>query len=142
MADHVLADRIMDLTLHHSPLPGGATLCVDYKLHTIFDMDDATKVFASGLLIRDIGKDLEQYNCVDTGVFVATRGLMQAIQEIYDQKGDASLTDGVKRLAIQNRMQALDIGDAFWQDVDTPDMLSRARKLIRRHTGNGWLDEQ
>lgn len=130
MADHVLDDRILELTLDHSPRPGGATLCVDYKLSSIFDMDDATKVLEKDGLVLDIGKDLDHYNCIDTGVFVATGGLMESIREVYVRKGDASLTDGVKRLANQARMRVLDIGNAFWQDVDTPEMLAKARDLV------------
>jgi choline kinase len=130
MADHILDDAIMERVRFHQPPEGGATLCVDYKLDTIFDMDDATKVETEGTTIKNIGKELEAFNCVDTGVFVCTRGLMDGIEAVYRQKGDASLSEGVKRLADQGKMEALDIGDSYWQDVDTPDMLTHAEKLL------------
>jgi len=36
----------------------------------------------------------------------------------------------VRRLAASGRMHALDIGDGFWQDVDTPEMMVHATKAL------------
>ena len=131
MADHILDDDIMKLVSNHQPPEGGATLCVDYKLDTIFDIDDATKVLAKDSFIKQIGKNLPKYNCIDTGVFIGTDGLMGAIDRVYKQKGDASLSEGVQFLADRGLMEILDIQDAFWQDVDNLDMLVHAEKLLR-----------
>jgi 1L-myo-inositol 1-phosphate cytidylyltransferase len=131
MADHILHDDIMRHIAYSHPPDGGATLCVDYKLDTIFDMDDATKVYVEKNSIRKIGKHIIRYNCVDTGVFIATDGLMSAINKVYEENGDASLSEGVQLLANQGLMHALDIGDCFWQDVDTPEMLEHAENLLR-----------
>ncbi len=130
MADHILDDGIMRLASSHCPPKDGATLCVDYKLDTIFDMDDATKVLSEGNLIKRIGKELDEYNCVDTGVFIGTIGLMDALDRVCQQKGDTSLSEGVQALSDAGKMQTLDIGSCFWQDVDTPEMLDHAEKLL------------
>jgi len=135
MADHVLGDEVMALAGAHLPEPGGATLLVDSKLATIFDMDDATKVLAGNGRIEKIGKTIEHFNCVDVGVFVCTTALMDAISDVYRKTGDASLSDGVQALASRGKMATLDIGDGFWQDVDTPEMLAHAeRELARRES--------
>jgi choline kinase len=136
MADHVLDDRIMELVKDHSPPADGATLCVDYKIDTIFDIDDATKVFEEQGRITKIGKEIDGYNCIDTGVFIGTDGLFQAIDRIYRENGDASLSEGVQTLADSGKIVALDIVDAFWQDVDTPEMLAHAEKLLRNQIKN------
>lgn len=130
MADHIIDDQIMKLARHHYPPKDGAILCVDYKIDTIFDMDDATKVYAEGDLIKYIGKDLKKYNCIDTGVFIATQGLMEEIAKVYKLKGDVSLTDGVQALAEKGLMKVLDIKTCFWQDVDNDAMLKHAEKLL------------
>jgi choline kinase len=130
MADHILDDEIMRSAKNHQPVEGGATLAVDYKIDSIFDLDDATKVYAEGNRIREIGKTLEVYNCIDTGVFIGTDGLMAAIAAVYREKGDASLSEGVQLLADSGKMGILDIKDAFWQDVDTPEMLAHAQKYL------------
>jgi choline kinase len=131
MADHILDDKIMSMIRTHKPPKGGATLCVDYKLDTIFDMDDATKVQSRGSYISRIGKELTEFNCIDTGVFVGTGGLFDAIEKVYHEKKDASLSEGVQLLADKNLMIALDIKDAFWQDVDNYEMLAHAEDLLR-----------
>jgi choline kinase len=132
MADHIFDDSIMALVRDHHPPAGGATLCVDRKVDTIFDIDDATKVRANDGKLVAIHKQLDDYNCIDTGVFVCTPALMDGIDEVYRETGDASLSDGVARLAASGRMAVLDIGDAFWQDVDTPEMLAHAEDVLRR----------
>lgn len=130
MADHVLGDTLMEKARRHRPPKRGATLLVDYKLDTIFDMDDATKVRVVEGRPEAIGKELDDYNCVDTGVFVATEGLMEALSAVYAAKGDVALSDGVQRLMRERRMQTLDIGPGFWQDVDTPEMLAHAEEML------------
>src|SRR5690606_32944152 len=109
---------------------GAAALLVDYKLGSIFDMDDATKVLAHEGRIASIGKAITEFNCVDTGVFVCTRALLDAIESVYARRGDASLSEGVAALASRGEMFAVDVGDGFWQDVDTPEMLAHAERVL------------
>jgi len=130
MADHAVGGEVMDLVRNHEPPADGATLLVDYKLDTIFDMDDATKVYADAGRVKAIGKELVGYNCIDTGVFVCTFGLMDALHTVYRERGDVSLTEGIQHLARRQRMHSLDIGDGFWQDIDTPDMLAHADRAL------------
>ncbi|MFT5143291.1 MAG: 1L-myo-inositol 1-phosphate cytidylyltransferase [Rhodothermales bacterium] len=130
MADHLVSDDVMQRAGAHTPVDDGATLLVDYRVDSIFDMDDATKVLEVEGRITSIGKTIAEFNCVDTGVFVCTVGLLNALQHQFDLQGDASLSDGVQKLAASGLMRVLDIEDGFWQDVDTPEMLAFAQKSI------------
>ena len=130
MADHVIGDEVMDLAREHEPPSSGATLLVDFKLASIFDMDDATKVRVENGRVTEIGKALSEFDAVDTGVFVCTVALLDALAAVEGETGDASLSDGVRRLAAEGRMRALDVGDGFWQDVDTPEMLAHAETAL------------
>jgi 1L-myo-inositol 1-phosphate cytidylyltransferase len=130
MSDHLLGDSLMQLAAQHRPLHGGAALLVDYRIDQVFDLDDATKVVAEGPRLLKIGKQLSEYNCIDTGLFVGTRGLVDALQEIMNERGDASLSEGVARLAATEKMEVLDIGDGFWADIDTPEMLADAEQKL------------
>jgi choline kinase len=135
MADHVVGDEVMVLAAAHRPAAGGATLLVDRRIDAVFDLDDATKVRTRGSRLVAIGKQLSEYDCIDVGVFVCTHGLMDALQQVRNREGDASLSRGVTELAARDAMSVLDIGDGFWQDVDTPEMLAHAeRRLASRAT--------
>lgn len=130
MADHVFSDDVMRLAGSHAPPTGGATLLVDYDIDGVFDLDDATKVQEEDGRIVAIGKQIADYNCIDTGLFVCTEALMEALADVFEEHGDASLSDGVQRLAAAGRMTVLPIGDGFWQDVDTPAMLDEAERRL------------
>lgn len=130
MADHVFGDEVMDVAATAAPPDGGATLLVDRKLAEVFDMDDATKVRTTDGLIREIGKQLSDFDAVDTGLFVCTHGLFDALQSELDARGDASLSDGMKRLADGGLASVTDVGPGRWQDVDTPEMLAQAERVF------------
>jgi choline kinase len=132
MADHVFGDEVMLLAAGHTPPERGATLLVDSKLDQIFDMDDAMKVVVRDGSVAGIGKQLARYDAIDTGLFVCTDGLMEELDAELRARGDAALSDGVSRLARQARMRVLDIGEGFWQDVDTPEMLGHADAMLLR----------
>ena len=132
MADHVLGDEVARLAGGHRPPEDGATLLVDRRIDQVFDLDDATKVATEGNLIRRIGKTLATYDAVDTGVFVCTQALTQALRDELSVRGDVSLSQGVQRLADRSRMHALDVGEGDWQDVDTPAMLAHAEAMLAR----------
>ncbi len=131
MADHLFSEQI-PMLLNTTALPKeGAALFVDYKIEEVFDLDDATKVLTQGDEIIDIGKTIEPYNCIDTGLFLCSRDLITALEQVYADKGDASLSEGMAVLGKQHKMKAIDIGSACWQDVDDPAMLEQGWKMIR-----------
>lgn len=130
MADHVIGEEVMRLVPGHVPPDGGATLLVDRRIGDVFDLADATKVKTERDHVLEIGKDLADFDAVDIGLFVATHGLLDAIAAVREERGDASLSDGVARLARAGRMASLDIGDGFWRDVDTAEMRAEAEAAL------------
>jgi CDP-L-myo-inositol myo-inositolphosphotransferase len=130
MADHIV-DRKIYRVLQAEPARRGLVLAVDRKLNTIFDMDDATKVqVRDGERIGEIGKEIPEFDAVDTGVFRCSPALFDALDSQYAAHGDASLSDGVRHLARGGQARVADVGDAWWQDVDTPETIGHATKLL------------
>ena len=97
-------------------------------------MDDATKVRREGPYIIDIGKQLSRYDAVDTGMFLCTPGVFSALERTT-VNGDCSLSDGMRLMAQNGKLRAFDIGDAPWQDVDTPEALAHAEFMF---AGQYW----
>jgi choline kinase len=132
MADHVFEVSLIQ-GLAAAPLPAdGLVLAVDRKLETIFDMDDATKVRTAGDRIAAIGKQLDEFDAVDSGLFACTPALLDAIEAAASQRedGDCTLSDGVTAMVESGRARIHDIGAGRWQDVDTPGALAHAEKLF------------
>ena len=123
MSDHIFESESAAALLRQRVDEDGAILAVDRKLETIFDMDDATKVRCVGDYIIDIGKELTRYDAVDTGMFLCTPAIFTALEQAT-VNGNCSLSDGMRVLAAKRKFRAFDIGEAIWQDVDTPEALN------------------
>jgi 1L-myo-inositol 1-phosphate cytidylyltransferase len=129
MSDHLFDQSILDLLLHNAALDE-LNLAIDRKVDSIFDRDDAMKVQARGDRILEIGKDLVNYDAIDTGFFVCPLTIFNHLERVK-RDGDCSLTDGVRSMASEGKALAIDIGNAWWQDIDTPEMLAQAEKHLR-----------
>ena len=129
MSDHLFEDAMIDLLLLHAALDQ-LNLAVDRKLDTVFDLRDATKIQTQGDRIVAIGKELQHYDAIDTGLFVCPRNIFDYLERAK-KDGDCSLSDGVRLMAADRKARAVDIGQAWWQDVDTPEMLEQAEKHLR-----------
>jgi choline kinase len=123
MSDHIFESETAAALVRQRIDNDGAILAVDRKLESIFDMDDATKVRCIGDYIVDIGKELTRYDAVDTGMFLCTPAIFSALEQAM-VNGNCSLSDGMRWLAAKRKFRAFDIGDAIWQDVDTPEALT------------------
>ena len=123
MSDHIFESETAAALLRQRIEDDGTILAVDRKLETIFDMDDATKVRCIGDYIVDIGKEITRYDAVDTGMFLCTPAIFAALEQAT-VNGNCSLSDGMRVLAAKRKLRAFDIGNALWQDVDTPEALA------------------
>lgn len=131
MADHLYSPEIVR-RLRAFDLPkGSSVLAVDHDVERCFDLDDATKVRADSGRIVDIGKEIPEYDAIDTGVFRVGPELVEELAAIFDRTGDCSLSDGVKALAARGKFLICDVGDARWIDVDTPAAMQRAEAMLR-----------
>jgi choline kinase len=139
MADHLYSPLVIEGLRSVGERDVDVALAVDRRLSEIGDIEDATRVRtdAEGRICA-IGKLLPAYDAVDTGVFLCTPALFDAIEGERDARGDCSLSDGVARVARGGRALAVDIpNEAWWQDVDNAADLDRAERLVLRHEAAG-----
>jgi choline kinase len=125
MSDHLFAPDMLNKLMGAPLRAGEISLAVDRNISSIFDIDDAMKVIFDGVHIREIGKTLQNYNGIDCGLFKCTTGLFDALKDAMVD-GDCSLSDGCKKMIADNKMRGVDIGNAFWIDIDTPEALAFA----------------
>lgn len=130
MADHILSAAILTRLIEGHRADMGVALATDSRLDSpLIDPLDATYVRHDRAgRITAIGKHLTEPDAVDCGAFYATPALADAITAAIAAGRPGSLSDGMQYLADQGRAFALDIGDAWWIDVDDPTAYERASR--------------
>jgi 1L-myo-inositol 1-phosphate cytidylyltransferase len=122
MSDHIFEAAILARLAREGDPSRGVTLAIDRRLdNPLVDPEDATWVrTAPDGRIEAIGKTLSRYDAVDCGAFLATPELADAIAAAIRDGAAGSLSEGMQRLADAGRAATMDIGDAWWLDVDEP----------------------
>jgi 1L-myo-inositol 1-phosphate cytidylyltransferase len=129
MADHIFEPETARALLQRPLGSDEVILAVDPNVDRIFDLDDATKVRRDGEHIVDIGKDIAHYDALDTGMFLCSPALFDRLESVT-KDGNCSLSDGMRQLARERRLRALEIGEGQWQDLDTPEALAHAEGVF------------
>ena len=143
MSDHLFENAMMDLLIDSAD-PRFLNIAVDRKLDLIYDLDDAMKVQTRGNRIVAIGKNLRDYDAIDTGLFVCPLEIFDYLERAKSdgRQNDCSLADGVGLMAGDGKVRAVDVGESWWQDVDTPQMLQQAEKALTKCRGSWQLPLQ
>jgi 1L-myo-inositol 1-phosphate cytidylyltransferase len=130
MCDHLVdPDIIRDLVAAATP-PQTVTLAVDFNVAgSINDPEDVTRVRCSDGRIELIGKVIRDFNAIDTGVFLCTPILFDAL-EASQAAGDDSLSGAMNVLAGWGKARAFDIQSRLWLDVDDPLSFRKAEELL------------
>lgn len=134
MGDHLiqpaLFDRLPAAARTFASEELGGVLAIDHKLDDVFDMPDANKLRFSDGKLAAIGKDLEDFGCVDVGLFWCAAPFVDALRAELEQRGDCNTSDAMRRLDAANLAGFWDVADAWWQDVDTPGARAHAESLV------------
>jgi choline kinase len=129
MGDHLFEPHVLARLLTSQAAPGESLLAVDSRSAPPDVAAEATKVQMDGLRIVAIGKGLLEFDALDTGMFVCTPALFDAI-DASRAEGDTTLSGGIRQLARKGLMQGVDIGDAAWYDIDTMADLEHAESAL------------
>ncbi len=131
MADHLLSEDIATRALagygddaNYVFVDSGPT-----------DDPDATRVrLGEQGEVLAIDKRLASWDAVDTGLFRLRRDVLEQLAHLPPS---ADLNDGWRTLDGEARLRAIDIGGAWWMDIDTAADLARAEEALRRANRHG-----
>ena len=126
MCDHLVEPNLLKKLIQAHP-QNGCVLAVDKNMSAPRDISEATKVFVENGVIKKIGKGISRYNAVDTGFFLCTPVLFQALKTSINQK-KSRLSEAMQVLADQQKLFAADVTGNFWLDVDTEEELEQAHQ--------------
>ncbi|MDP2690773.1 MAG: NTP transferase domain-containing protein [Deltaproteobacteria bacterium] len=140
MSDHIFSPERLKSALEWFRQTGRSLLVTEALGRFQGDIADATLVRIKGDRIEAIGKGLESPDAIDTGMFILRP---EEAAEALRRAGPApSISDGMRVLAAQGRLDAFTMESGWWQDVDTPEDFKEAeRKLYAslRKPGDGVL---
>jgi choline kinase len=129
MGDHVFESAVLRRLLQFPMRDDECVLAVDARPVAPVVAAEATKVRRDGSRIIGIGKDLVEYDALDTGMFVCSPVLFDALEASHAE-GDTTLSGGIRQLARRGLMRAAEVGDATWRDIDTVSDLEDAESAL------------
>src|SRR5256886_4345478 len=137
MSDHLFDDAIIGCLLENFD-PGLLNIALDRKLDSVFDLHDAMKVQTRGNKVIGIGKNLREFDAIDAGLFVCPLEIFDYLERAKsdNSQNDCSLADAVRLMASDGKVRAIDVGESWWQDVGTPQMLQQAEKALNNCKGS------
>ncbi len=121
MGDHVYSKEFVDAAIR------GEGLICDSNPKFV-NVDEATKVRCCNGRVGDIGKNLRNYDCIDTGFFILTPEIFKFAEEVISRRGRANLSEIVKKA----KPKVTHLSGFFWMDIDTREELKKARKRVVR----------
>lgn len=129
MSDHIFDPSILKELLQQSVCDKQSILAIDRKLDSVRDVSDTTKVVLQNSTVKAIGKDLQIYDAYDTGIFLCTPYVFEALRK-STAKGKNSLSDGMRMLARENKLKVFDVTGRLWSDCDTYEDIKFAEKKL------------
>lgn len=132
MCDHLIDPSVIQDILAWPYEPDTVTLCVDFNVdNPLNDPEDVTRVKCSAGRIEHIGKIIRDYNAIDTGVFLCTPVIFDALEESF-AGGDQSISGAMNVLARRGKARTFDIQGRLWVDIDDPAAFTKAEHLIEQ----------
>ncbi len=128
MCDHIFSADRLESSIQAFDSDGVSRLVVESKEDFDGDLEDATFVSAKDGFISAIGKDLKEFEAVDTGLFVLDA---KAVKEAGEAAGPSPGISDIMRILGRNKtLKAHNAAGGFWQDVDTPADIKQAEKKL------------
>lgn len=148
MADNLFDPGIIQSLQKHPLNDGEVLLAVDTDINNpLVDMEDVTRVRIENGHILNIGKTIDDFNGFDTGLFLCTPVVFEALERACKIHNDTTLSAAIRVLADEKRAKSVQ-ARGFWIDVDDEKAFQKAEgkllDLLHGKTNDGpvshWLN--
>jgi CDP-L-myo-inositol myo-inositolphosphotransferase len=130
MADHLFDPTIIRSLQEQTLNEGEVLLAVDTnKNNPLIDMEDVTKVHIKDETILNIGKTIDDFNAFDTGIFLCTPAIFEALERACEIHNDTTLSAAIRVLAEKNQAKSVQT-NGFWIDIDDEKAHKKAEKTM------------
>ncbi len=132
MGDHVYEREFIEKAIKGEGLIGD-------RIAKFVDIAEATKVTCRNGRVERVSKKLDRFDYIDTGFFVLTPDIFKYAEELVKTKHEVSLSEIMEKA----KVPVTEVSGYFWMDIDTPEELRKANRLIVRMsvkgTGDGFI---
>ena len=132
MGDHLISPSIVTTLLSNRDI--NRVLCVDSESNSASQLNDGTRVMADSTgRIIEIGKELKDWQSIDTGVFMMDAEVLSNIKYLMKHNGTrVSISEVVQHMADTGRhFHICDVSGQFWADVDTAEDHDSVSNLLK-----------
>ena len=123
MSDHLYGVDLFQKVINSRLEETTANVGLDFNTESIFDIDDGMKVKVDDhnrKIITAMSKNLTVYDAIDCGVFKCRYDFFGVLEQAGGMNA-FSLSDACNLLFAKRKLGGVDIGNAFWLDIDTED---------------------
>ena len=125
MADHIYPPTVPQKLL--SVLSDDMDVIIAADSHPRYiSIEEATKIRTSNDLVRNIGKNLVEFDCVDAGLFIMRNSILEIAEELVSFKEVIGVSDIINHAIHKGlKVRIADIRGTPWLDVDTPEDINK-----------------
>ncbi len=131
MGDHVYSEEFVKEAVK------GEGVIADREPRFV-DISEATKIKVENGRVAEIGKNLESFDCIDTGFFVLDKRIFEVAKKMVERE-EIPLSDVIR----EAKTPVTYVDGKLWMDVDTKEDIKKAnRALVRaavKSSGDGFI---
>ncbi|MDK2371878.1 MAG: sugar phosphate nucleotidyltransferase [Candidatus Korarchaeota archaeon] len=129
MSDHIFEPEILRRMLRKG---GSRAFTLSLDRNPPWDkLEEGLKVVLEDGEVKEVGKDAVPHYGIDTGIFYCTEKAEVIARETIEEKGEkATIADALRKAIAYGEVSYVDVTGLIWMDVDTPEDLEEARKIL------------
>ncbi len=129
MSDHIFEPEILRRMIKKG---GRRAFTLSLDRNPPWDkLEEGLKVVLEDGEIKEVGKGAIPHYGIDTGIFYCSGGAQEIVEETIRELGPtATIADALRRAISRREISYVDVTGLLWMDVDTPEELEEARKML------------
>ncbi len=131
-SDHMYPPSLVRRMMNFPAPVDSVVLAVDYRMDEVFDENECLKVHLSGERAVDVGRSLEVPDAIAPGMVRISTHLVNTLSRVI-RDADLSVLDCLRAMARQGRIRTLDVRNARWISISSPQARRDAELLLQLH---------
>ncbi|MCP4601300.1 MAG: aminotransferase class V-fold PLP-dependent enzyme [Proteobacteria bacterium] len=131
-SDHLYPPSLVRRMLNFPASVDSMVLAVDRRIDDVFDENECIKVKVSGGLATDVGMNLTSPDAFAPGMVRISIYLIETLRRLVPD-ADLSVLDCLRAMARRDRVRTLDVENARWISISSPQARCYAELLLKLH---------